>query len=141
MPTDFSHSVHGAAAAYITEILGLRGPGLTNTDFENGFAECVQLAQCWLNDGVCDRVLVGAADELGDVMLRCAASIARTRTARVTPGEGAVFFVLGPANVPGVATLQANLANPPGGLAIAGRCITISVCTRAPARLSCSETC
>src|SRR5579862_2988645 len=38
-PTDFSHSVHGAAAAYITELLDLRGPGLTITDFENIFEQ------------------------------------------------------------------------------------------------------
>jgi len=68
-PTDFSHSVHGAAAAYITELLELRGPCMTVTDFENGFEQSVQLAQCWLADGTCSRVIVGAVEDLGDLLL------------------------------------------------------------------------
>ena len=43
-PTDFSHSVHGAASAYISGLLGLRGPSLNVTDFEIGFEESVRLA-------------------------------------------------------------------------------------------------
>jgi Beta-ketoacyl synthase, N-terminal domain len=103
-PTDFSHSVHGAAAAYITELLELRGPGLTVADFENAFEQSVQLAQCWLTDGTCSRVLVGAVEELGDLLLHCAARIDH----RLTPGEGAVFLTLGPSDLPGIAHLDAT---------------------------------
>ena len=57
LPTDFSHSVHGAAASYIAGQLDLRGPSLTATDFEIGFEQAVLLAQCWLHQGTCQRVL------------------------------------------------------------------------------------
>jgi hypothetical protein len=103
-PTDFSHSVHGAAAAYITELIDIRGPGLTVTDFENSFEQCIQLAQCWLASGTCDRVLVGAVEELGDLLINCASRL----DGRLTPGEGAVFFTLGPSNLPGLAHLDAT---------------------------------
>jgi hypothetical protein len=103
-PTDFSHSVHGAAAAYITELLDIRGPGLTVTDFENSFEQCIQLAQCWLASGTCDRVLVGAVEELGDLLIHCASRL----DGHLTPGEGAVFFVLGPSDLPGLAHLDAT---------------------------------
>jgi len=93
LPTDFSHSVHGAPAAYITEILGLRGPSLSVTDFIAGFEHAVQLAQCWLAEGACDRVLVGAVEELGPVLRHCAGRMLAGTDA--LPGEGAVFFMLG----------------------------------------------
>jgi 3-oxoacyl-[acyl-carrier-protein] synthase II len=106
LPTDFSHSVHGAAAAYIAELLDLRGPTLSITDFECGFEQAVLLAQCWLNQKTCDRVLVGAVEEVGEVLLHCAARMLEGRD--VTPGEGAVFFVLGPNGGSGMARLQAG---------------------------------
>jgi 3-oxoacyl-[acyl-carrier-protein] synthase II len=108
LPTDFSHSVHGAAAAYITEILGLRGPSLSITDFEVGFEQAVQLAQCWLHEGGVDRVLVGAVEEVGEVMLHSAASILKDRPG-FRPGEGAVFLMLGASQVAGFAQLDATI--------------------------------
>jgi hypothetical protein len=105
-PTDFSHSVHGAAAAYISGLLGLRGPSLNATDFEIGFEEVVRLAQCWLAEGACDRVLIGAVDELGEVMLHCASVMVKD-FASVSPGEGAVFLMLGPGGLPGIARVDA----------------------------------
>ncbi|HWE04104.1 MAG TPA: beta-ketoacyl synthase N-terminal-like domain-containing protein [Tepidisphaeraceae bacterium] len=105
-PTDFSHSVHGAASAYISRLLDIRGPSLPLTDFEMGFEQAVQLAQAWLNDGTCDRVLIGAAEELGEVMLHCAATMLREWPG-IVPGEGAVFFMLAPTAVPGAATVNA----------------------------------
>jgi hypothetical protein len=94
-PTDFSHSVHGAACAYISGLLDIRGPSLTVTDFEIGFEQSVQLAQCWLAEGACDRVLIGAVDEVGDVLLHCASRML-CGAAHIQPGEGALFMVLGP---------------------------------------------
>jgi len=105
LPTDFSHSVHGAPAAYISEILGLRGPSMSIADFITGFEQAVQLAQCWLADGACDRVLVGAVEELGAVLLHCAGRMLNYDQ-RISPSEGAVFFMLGPADMRGaIATL------------------------------------
>jgi hypothetical protein len=94
-PTDFSHSVHGAAAAYITELLELRGPSLSTTDFETGFEDAVMLAQCWLGEGTCQRVLVGAVEELGEVMLHCLSRMIPPDQ-QIIPAEGAVFLMLGP---------------------------------------------
>jgi len=90
LPTDFSHCVHGVAASYIAEMLGARGPVCTVTDFESAFEQAVQLAQCWLVMGDCDRVLVGNVEELGDVLLQVVPRMA----GEVTVGEGSVFFVL-----------------------------------------------
>ncbi len=109
LPTDFSHSVHGAAAAYITEILGLRGPSLSITDFVCGFEQAVQLAACWLAQGVCDRVMVGAVEELGQVLLHCASRML-SPDRKIVPGEGAVFLMLGPTSEPGLANLQVSPA-------------------------------
>ena len=85
-------------------MLDIRGPGLTVTDFENCFEQSIQLAQCWLAAGTCDRVLVGAVEELGDLLTHCASRL----DSRLTPGEGAVFFTLGPADLPGLAHLDAT---------------------------------
>jgi hypothetical protein len=107
LPTDFSHSVHGAAAAYITELLELRGPSLTITDFECGFEQAVLLAQCWLNQGSCDRVLLGVVEQVGEVLIHCASRML-VGDERFVPGEGAVFFALGPRDVDGIACLAAT---------------------------------
>jgi hypothetical protein len=116
-PTDFSHSVHGAACAYITALLDIRGPSLTLTDFESGFEQAVTLTQTWLNQGACDRVLLGAVEELGDVLLNCADRILGG-SSQIAPGEGALFLLLGPAETTGQVTLldpnalpQVDLAN------------------------------
>lgn len=106
LPTDFSHSVHGAAAAYITEVLELRGPSLTTTDFEIGFEQAVGLAQCWLEQRVCDRVLVGAVEEIGEVLIHCASRLLGKEG--FVPGEGAVFLMLGPPDAGGFAQLEAT---------------------------------
>jgi len=106
LPTDFSHSVHGAAASYIAGLLDLRGPTLTTTDFEIGFEQAVLLAQCWLDQKICNRVLVGAAEELGDVLIHCA-SYMLNRHEQNSLGEGAVFLALGSSESNGMAHLDA----------------------------------
>jgi len=111
LPTDFSHSVHGAAAAYITELLELRGPSLSTTDFEIGFEQAVLLAQCWLDQRACDRVIVGAVEEIGEVLIHCASRMLGGER-KFVPGEGAVFMTLGPADAAGLARLEA-IAQPP----------------------------
>jgi 3-oxoacyl-[acyl-carrier-protein] synthase II len=111
LPTDFSHSVHCVAAAYITELLELRGPSLSTTDFQYGFEHAIQLAQCWLDQGSCDRVLVGAVEELGEVLIHCASRMVSGDEPFV-PGEGAAFFMLAPNDVSGIARLQVG-SEPP----------------------------
>jgi hypothetical protein len=109
LPTDFSHSVHGAAASYIAGQLDLRGPSLTATDFEIGFEQAVLLSQCWLHQGTCQRVLVGAVEELGDTMIQMASQIPEANN--LSAGEGTVFLMLGNAEVPGLATIDAAAAH------------------------------
>ena len=67
-PTIFSNSVHNAAVSYITSVLDITGPTLTVTRFSFAFQSALQLAQLWLADRRCDSVLVGAADQCGEVM-------------------------------------------------------------------------
>jgi Beta-ketoacyl synthase, N-terminal domain len=104
LPTDFSHSVHGAAASYIAGLLDLRGPSLSTTDFELGFEHAILLAQTWLDQKTCDRVLVGAVEELGDVLINCAGRILGDN--KISLGEGAVFFMLASPPSKGIATIN-----------------------------------
>lgn len=104
-PTLFSHSVHNAAASYISVALGLAGPAMTITSFADPFYQSLLIAQNWLEQGICDSVLVGCAEEIGTV-LEYAVSQKLTvadGTMRpffdadgpaVIPGEGAVFLLL-----------------------------------------------
>ncbi len=128
LPTDFSHSVHGAAASYIAGLLDLRGPSLSTTDFCFGFEQAILLAQTWLSEKTCDRVIVGAVEELGKVLIECAPRLLPSTPAPGTPafgseaqarrgegwgggfilGEGAVFLTLGPQTIPALATINAN---------------------------------
>ena len=105
LPTDFSHSVHNAAASYIAGLLDLRGPTLTATDFQIGFEQAILLAQCWLEQGTCDRVLVGAVEELGDVLKYSAARMMKDAPPL---GEGAIFLAMGPEHATGIARIDAD---------------------------------
>ena len=117
LPTDFSHSVHGVAASYIAGLLDLRGPSLSTTDFECGFEQAVLLAQCWLSRGFCSRVLLGAVEELGQVLIHCASRLLPNNPPFAL-GEGAVFLTLGTADAPGAAHLDATASPKDVGLLI-----------------------
>lgn len=105
-PTTFSHSVHNAAASYVATALDCHGPVVTLTDFDFAFHQALTTARCWLEGGRCDRVLVGAVDELGDVLLHSAGRLgnipedgrmrpfALDESPVCVPGEGAAFFLL-----------------------------------------------
>jgi 3-oxoacyl-[acyl-carrier-protein] synthase II len=105
-PTTFSHSVHNAATSYIANSLNIQGPTVTVTQFRFSFQAALQLAQAWLGQGRCDRVLVGGIDHYGEVLgyvadhkLTTAADgrikpFTFSPTCQV-PGEGAAFFLLG----------------------------------------------
>lgn len=105
-PTAFSHSVHNAAASYIASSLGLQGPTLTVTRFSFAFQEALRLARCWLDQGRCEQVLVGMAEQYGDVLGYLAAEkLGAVADGRIrpfacggpgpVPGEGAVCCLLG----------------------------------------------
>jgi 3-oxoacyl-[acyl-carrier-protein] synthase II len=105
-PTLFSHSVHNAATSYIASALGSRGPTLTLTQFENSFYQGIILAESWLNEGRCDYVLLGSADQIGEVMryivsqkLKLAEDgriepFSFDKNPGCSPGEGSAFFLL-----------------------------------------------
>jgi hypothetical protein len=102
----FSHSVHNTAASYLATLLDLRGPAVTVAQTGFAFHEALLLAESWLAENRCEQVLVGAAEELGEVMryachVKCPPpSDGRLRPFRfaarpeTVPGEGAFFFVL-----------------------------------------------
>ena len=105
-PTSFSHSVHNAAASYVASVLGIRGPVMTFTHFHFAFQEAVRLAGIWLEEGRCDHVLVGTADECGTAMEYIAGrklnialdgKIYPFRLGPMpsaVPGEGSAFFLV-----------------------------------------------
>lgn len=105
-PTAFSHSVHNAAASYISLVLQIHGPTLTLTHFNFAFYEALLTAQAWLAEKKVSQVLVGAVDECGRVLehvmtgkLRISGEgriqpFAFSSSAEAVPGEGAVFFLL-----------------------------------------------
>ncbi len=90
-PTIFSQSVHAAAASMIASAAKIRGPVLNLADLALPFEEALALAGCWLEEGRCDAVLAGAADELSDVLAHV---VRRFWGDRFVPGEGAAFFRL-----------------------------------------------
>lgn len=57
-PLKFAHSVHNAAASYIAKQFNIYGPAITAVNFEASFLNGLTLAQCWLEQGTCDNVLL-----------------------------------------------------------------------------------
>ncbi len=104
-PTRFSNSVHNAAAAHISVLLGLTGPSLTVSQFELSFASGLLTASQWLAEHRVDAVLCGGVDEFGGVLGYCwerffgltpgttPDPLAFDRQTAV-PGEGTAFFLL-----------------------------------------------
>ena len=105
-PTTFSHSVHNAAASYISSILGIRGSTQTVTNFNLPFQNALLLAQTWLKQGRCKNILLGCVDELGPQMEYVFSQkynyaddgeihpFTFSATPEVVPGEGCTFFML-----------------------------------------------
>lgn len=57
-PLKFAHSVHNAAASYIAKQFSIYGPAITAVNFEASFLNGLTLAQCWLEEGTCNNVLL-----------------------------------------------------------------------------------
>jgi len=105
-PTLFSHSVHNAAVSYIALNLGSRGPTLTMTEFAASFHQALILAESWLTEKRCEYILVGCADQTGEVMqyivsqkLKVAADgkikpFNLASDPECVPGEGSAFFLV-----------------------------------------------
>ena len=64
-PTKFSHSVHNAAASYISILCGINGPSLTITGFDNAWFNALIMAETVLLQGRCSNILLVGADENG----------------------------------------------------------------------------
>lgn len=70
-PTEFSNSVHSVAASDVTILLQLTGPSLTISQFEMSYAAGLICAANWLAEGRVDSVLLGAVDEVNDLLAYC----------------------------------------------------------------------
>lgn len=92
LPTDFSHSVHNSAAAYVTELLQLTGHSLTLADFHEPLEQAVLAAQTWLAGDWCDQALVIAVDELGTILEKLTPEL--IPDSEVPLAEGAFAFLL-----------------------------------------------
>ncbi|MFA6104763.1 MAG: beta-ketoacyl synthase N-terminal-like domain-containing protein [Victivallaceae bacterium] len=57
-PLKFAHSNHNAAASYIAKLFNIYGPAVTAVNFEASFANGLILAQCWIEQGTCNNVLL-----------------------------------------------------------------------------------
>jgi 3-oxoacyl-[acyl-carrier-protein] synthase II len=104
-PTHFSSSVHNAAAANISILLGVTGPSLTVSQFEMSVPSALLTARRWLAEERVESVLVGGVDEAGEVLAHCwrryfgvpDGVLRPLEFARQSalPGEGAAFLLLG----------------------------------------------
>lgn len=95
-PTHFSNSVHNAAAAHLAMQMSIQGPCCTVSRFKHSFAQALGTAQAWIKEGRVGAVLLGAVDELCDVLAYCHARFCGTKARPPLPGEGAAFFLLRP---------------------------------------------
>ncbi len=91
-PILFSNSVQNAAGAYISMLLGMRGPTLSINQYDLAVPLAFQAAVDWLEEGRTRTVLVGCVDGFSKA-LHGEALAGRSR--EPTPvGEGSAFFVL-----------------------------------------------
>lgn len=89
-PTLFSHSVHNAANSYISSNLGIHGPTLTLTNFSASFYQALLVAQSWLNEGRCENILVGSAEQYGKEIGYILSGVAPELVLK----EGSAFFLV-----------------------------------------------
>ncbi len=106
-PTYFSNSVHNAALANVSMLLGITGPGLTVSQLEMSIPSSLFTARNWLEEGRVDSVLFGGIDEYCDVLGYCwhrffgeqgdtgqDMNPLSFNLQSAMPGEGAAFFLL-----------------------------------------------
>lgn len=100
-PTQFSNSVHNAAAAYISVFLKEHGPSLSINHFDMSIASAFLTAWDWIETNRVDAVLAGGVDEYSKAMGLYRHRVIRgedgSYPADMIPaiaGEGSVFFLL-----------------------------------------------
>lgn len=98
-PTQFSNSVHNAAAAHIAEHFTITGPTLSLTQGADSLTMALVTAGQWLAGRRVDTVLCGVIDCYCDVLGYCWKSYqeqSRTTAPKTAagPGEGTLFFHL-----------------------------------------------
>jgi 3-oxoacyl-[acyl-carrier-protein] synthase II len=96
-PTEFSNSVHNAAAAYLSIALAENGPNHTVSHFDLSVPMALSVAAQWLTEERVDAVLVGAVDEFSKVQAYAWQMRAdQDPGAALLPaiGEGACFLLL-----------------------------------------------
>ena len=103
-PTHFANSVHNAAAANISIMVGAKGPSLTVSQFDMSVASALVSARQWLAEGRVDAVLFGAIDEVSDLTGYLWQRQRPHQSAAISPlitgeessiiGEGAAFLLL-----------------------------------------------
>jgi 3-oxoacyl-[acyl-carrier-protein] synthase II len=91
-PILFSNSVQNAAGAYISMLLGMRGPTLSINQYDLAVPLAFQAAVDWLAEGRTRTVLVGSVDGFSKA-LHAEALAGRSRDSAPI-GEGSAFFVL-----------------------------------------------
>lgn len=65
LPTGFSHSVHNAMTSYLCTVLGVHGPAMAITNFEDPVDEALQIAGTLIDSEMAPCVLVVAVEERG----------------------------------------------------------------------------
>lgn len=96
-PTQFSNSVHNAAAAYLSIALSENGPNHTVSHYDLSVPMALTVAAQWLREDRVDSVLVGAVDEFSKAQAYTwQQRVANDPAAAGLPaiGEGACFFLL-----------------------------------------------
>jgi 3-oxoacyl-[acyl-carrier-protein] synthase II len=98
-PTQFSNSVHNAAAAYLSIALSENGPNHTVSHYDLSVPMALSVAAQWLAEGRVDGVLLGAVDEFSKAQActwqdRAHADPAMANQPAI--GEGACFLLLTP---------------------------------------------
>lgn len=101
-PTQFSNSVHNAAAAYVSVFLKEHGPNLSINHFDQSIVSAFLTARDWIETGRVDAVLVGGVDEFSKAMSLYRRKVVESKSGGsylndMTPavvGEGSVFFLL-----------------------------------------------
>ena len=103
-PTPFATSVHNSPASLVSMSLGITGPAITITCFEQTAKAVFEAAEMWLRSGAVDQVLVGLGDEYCPVLGYSVANFASGfsdirpfdfRQCSYIPGEAFVCFLLG----------------------------------------------
>lgn len=94
-PTTFSHSVHNAAASYITTLLGIQGPATTLTCFEDPLGRALELAEDWLLIAHVQQVYVCYVEERSapfDGIQECCGALPFYGTGKTSEGAAAVLL-------------------------------------------------